>query len=297
MMQHANWNDYHAFLAIARHGQLGRAAQAIGVNATTMGRRLRRLEASVGATLFEQTREGQVLTQAGETLLSAVEQMDQAASAIDRQSGGKGLEGNVRISVSEGFGNGILARHLGDFARRHPELDIDLVASNGFLSPSRREADIAVMLSRPRAGPLMAGKLTDYTLRLYATQDYLSRHGTPIAAVDLTCGHRLIGYIPDLLYAPELRYLAELHPDLAANLRSSSILAQHRMIAAGAGLGVLPCFIGDQDADLLPVLPELVITRSFWVVTHKDTHTLARIRAVKDWLTQVVAVERKTLAP
>ena len=297
-MQVTDWSDYQAFLAIARAGQLARAAQVMGVDATTMGRRLRRLEARLGATLFEQTREGQVLTEAGEALLGRVEAMAQAASGIGEGAGGAGaLSGTLRISVSEGFGTWFLPPLLPDFVRAHPALTLDLVASSGFLSPSKREADIAVTLSRPKAGPVIARKLSDYALRLYASPDYLAGAGMPARAADLAQGHRLVGYIPDLLYAPELRYLDELHPGLTAALRSSSINAQHRLIAAGAGMGVLPCFIGDADPALVPVLPKRRILRSFWIVTHKDTHNLARVRAGKDWLAEVVQHGRERLLP
>ena len=297
-MQVADWSDYQAFLAIARAGQLARAAQVMGVDATTMGRRLRRLEARLGATLFEQTREGQVLTEAGEALLARVEAMAHAAAGIgEGAEGSGGLSGTLRISVSEGFGTWFLPPLLPDFARAHPALTIDLVASSGFLSPSKREADIAVTLSRPKAGPVIARKLSDYALRLYASRPYLADAGMPARAADLAQGHRLVGYIPDLLYAPELRYLDELHPGLAATLRSSSINDQHRLVAAGAGMGVLPCFIGDADPVLVPVLPERRILRSFWIVTHKDTHNLARVRAGKDWLAEVVQHGRERLLP
>lgn len=297
-MQVTDWSDYQAFLAIARAGQLARAAQVMGVDATTMGRRLRRLEARLGATLFEQTREGQVLTEAGEALLARVEAMAQAAAGIGEGAGASGgLSGTLRISVSEGFGTWFLPPLLPDFARAHLVLTIDLVASSGFLSPSKREADIAVTLSRPKAGPVIARKLSDYALRLYASRPYLADAGMPARAAELAQGHRLVGYIPDLLYAPELRYLDELHPGLAATLRSSSINAQHRLVAAGAGMGVLPCFIGDADPALVPVLPERRILRSFWIVTHKDTHNLARVRAGKDWLAEVVQHGRERLLP
>ncbi len=297
-MQVTDWSDYQAFLAIARAGQLARAAQVMGVDATTMGRRLRRLEARLGATLFEQTREGQVLTEAGEALLGRVEAMAQAASGIGEGAGGAGaLSGTLRISVSEGFGTWFLPPLLPDFVRAHPALTLDLVASSGFLSPSKREADIAVTLSRPKAGPVIARKLSDYALRLYASPAYLADAGVPARAADLAQGHRLVGYIPDLLYAPELRYLDDLHPGLTATLRSSSINAQHRLIAAGAGMGVLPCFIGDADPALVPVLPKRRILRSFWIVTHKDTHNLARVRAGKDWLADVVQHGRERLLP
>ncbi len=297
-MQPADWNDFQAFLAVARTGQLARAAAAMGVDATTVGRRLRRLEMRIGATLFEQTREGQVLTEAGEALLAEVEAMEQAASRIaENATGGTGAAGLLRVSLSEGLASWIVAPALRGFVEAHPRLVIDLVAASGFLSPSKREADLAVTLSRPRAGPVIAGKLSDYTLRMYATRGYLAQHGSPENPAALAHGHKLVGYIPDLLYAPELRYLAEIEPGLVATVRSSSINAQHRLIAAGAGIGVLPCFIGDADKWLVPVLPDRRITRSFWLVTHKDTHNLARVRAFKDWLTDLVAKERGRLLP
>lgn len=299
-MQGTDWSDLQAFLAIARAGQLSRAGRAMGVDATTMGRRLRRLEARLGATLFEQTREGQVLTETGERLLVQVEAMAQAAGAIGESSaaaGGPQLAGTLRVSVSEGFGSWFLARLVPEFAVRHPGLTLDLVASSGFLSLSKREADIAVMLSRPKAGPMLARKLSDYALRLYASPAYLADRGAPARVADLAENHRLVGYIPDLIYAPELRYLDEFHPGLSPQLRSSSINAQHQLIAAGAGIGVLPCFIGDADPGLVPVLPARRIERSFWLVTHRDTHQLARIRAGKDWIQAAVQQHREVLLP
>jgi DNA-binding transcriptional LysR family regulator len=289
-MQGMDWSDLQVFLAIARAGQMGRAGAALGMD--------RRLEAALGETLFEQTREGQVLTEAGERLLAKVEAMAQAATAIGEggpASASGLLSGTLRISASEGFGSWFLAAHVPDFVRAHPALTLDLVANSGFLSLSKREADIAVMLSRPKAGPVIARKLSDYSLRLYASQGYLALGGMPQAPADLLKGHSLVGYIPDLLYAPELRYLDELQPGLAPTLRSSSINAQHHLIAAGAGIGVLPCFMGDADPALVPVLPDRRITRSFWLVTHKDTHQLARIRAGRDWILGVVQRHRGQL--
>jgi DNA-binding transcriptional LysR family regulator len=296
-MQQLDWSDFQAFLAVARAGQFAKAAVGMGVDPTTMGRRLQRLEAKLGATLFERTREGQVLTEAGEALLSSVEEMARTASSIAVGQEELGLTGSLRISVSEGFGSWFLTRHIDAFALLHPHLTFDLVANSGFLSPSKREADIAVLLSRPSAGPLIAGKLSDYSLRLYASPAYLERHSEPRRPGDLSSGHRLVGYIPDLVYAPELNYLNEIHPGLTATIRSSSINAQMRLIADGAGIGVLPCFMGDSNEVLIPVLPDRRITRSFWLVTHKDTHNLARVRAGKEWLVSVVEGHRERLLP
>lgn len=299
-MQQDDWNDYQTFLSVARSGKLARAASALGVDATTVSRRLRRLEARLETTLFEQTREGQQLTDTGERLLASVEAMARAAAGIsDEGRSAKGLSGTLRVSVSEGFGSWFLARHLKAFALAHPNLTIDLVASSGFLSPSKREADVAVVLSRPTAGPLVARKLSDYALRLYATQAYLSDRGLPAAPADLAAGHDLVGYVPDLLYAPELRYLNEICPEIELHptLRSSSINAQHALIASGAGIGVLPCFIGDADPRLTPIFPDRLIIRSFWLVMHKDNYTLARIETWKDWLIDCVRRNQSVLMP
>ena len=293
-MQHLPWSDLQDFLAVARAGQIARAASALGVDATTVGRRLRRLEARLGRTLFEQTREGQVLTEAGETLLAQVEAMQRAADRIDARPDSGALSGLLRVSVSEGFGTWLVAEHLHEFAARHPGLTIDLVASSGFLSPSKREADVAVLLARPAQGPVVASKLADYTLQLYASAGYLAAHGEPTRTT-LAHEHRLIGYIPDLLYAPELRYLREVDVDLAPRLRSSSINAQARLIASGAGVGVLPHFIAGADATLVRVMPEVTIARAFWLVTHRDTRQLRRVRAFRAWLVELVTRHRARL--
>ncbi|TCM15008.1 LysR family transcriptional regulator [Novosphingobium sp. PhB165] len=297
-MPSIDWSDYQAFLAIARAGQLAGAARALGVDPTTVGRRLRRLEAALGMRLFEQTRSGQDLTEAGEALLATVEAMATAAGHISEQAErGDGLSGTLRITTSEGFGCWFLARHLPAFQRAHPRLAIDLVASSGFLSPGRREADVAIMLSRPRTGPLVAHKLSDYRLGLYGSRDYLSAHGNPQRPADLLEGHGLVGYIPDLIYAPELRYLDEIHAGLRATVRSPSITAQQSLIASGAGLGVLPCFMAEDDPRLVPVLPERRILRSFWFVTHQDIRKLPRVVAFRQWLDETVRQMEGVLKP
>jgi len=294
--QVVNWNDLQIFLAVARFGQLARAAAALGVDATTVGRRLRRLEQALEQTLFEQTRAGQALTEAGERLLLKVDAMAQAASEIDNRSAdGQGLSGLLRISVSEGFGTWFVAEHLSSFTQAHPRLSVDLVANSGFLSPSRRETDVAVLLARPRTGPLVSRKLSDYCLRLYASRAYLDRHGGMIEDAAELRAHPLIGYIPDFIYAPELRYMDDVAPGLALTIRSSSINAQYRLTAAGAGISVLPCFIGDEDPQLVRIVPEVLITRSFWLVTHEDTRRLGRIVAFSEWMSELVQRRRDRL--
>lgn len=297
-MQPENWNDLRIFLAVARAGQIARAARHLALDATTVSRRLRHLEQTLGQRLVEQTRDGQILTPFGEDLLIKVERIAEETAGVFQPAGGaSGLGGQIRLSVSEGFGVWFLAPQLPRLADQQPGLTIELVASSGFLSPSKREADIAVMLSRPKAGPLIAKKLADYALMLYASPDYLAERSTLGQPADLARGHRLVGYISDLLYAPELNYLSEVHSDLRSTLNSSSISAQLRLIAQGAGVGILPCFIGDQEPRITRVLHDLRITRSFWIVTHRDTHRLAKVRWMRDWLVDRAAAGRSVLLP
>ncbi|HMS19104.1 LysR family transcriptional regulator [uncultured Sphingorhabdus sp.] len=297
-MQVQNWNDYQAFLAVALSGQLARAAANLGVDATTISRRVKRLERRLDQTLFEKTRTGQILTEAGEKLLEAVELMASAAENIDELKHSKtGPFGNLRISVSEGFGGWLLSMHAQKFIEKNPRLQLELVSGSGFLSPSKREADIAILLSKPRSGPIRAKKLTDYTLRLYASPTYLKRFGNPETLSDLATGHRIVGYVPDLLYAPELQFLEEYDPSLVATIKSTSIIAQLRFIESGAGVGVLPCFIAGSYPGLQRIIPDIEITRSLWLVTHKDNETLSRVLAGKNWLQHLVSEMRNELVP
>lgn len=292
-----NWDDLRFFLSVARAGQIGRAARLLRADATTVSRRIRRLEADLGQVLFEQDREGQRLTGPGRALLMRVEDMERSASTIGEGTGGEGgASGILRVSASEGFGIWVIAPHLHDFAARHRAITIDLTASTGLLNPSRRETDIAILLARPRKGPLLTRKLTDYSLGLYGARHYLERTGGLAGRDDLS-SHRIIGYIPDQIYAPELDYLAELLPGLEANLRSSSINAQHRLCRAGAGLAILPDFMGGQDAELERVLPDFTLQRAFWLAIHQDVRNLARVSLFNDWLTELVADMAGVLNP
>ena len=292
-----DWDKLQYFLFLARHGTLARAGMALHVDATTVSRRVSALETVLGQTLFERTPAGFVLTAAGRALVPHAEAMAAAAARIHlAQEDGSGLSGQLRVSVSEGFGNSFIAPRLASFVAAHPELEIDLVASSGFLDPSRREADMAVLLARPRKGPLITRKLSDYSLGLYAPAARPDWQDAVAAGPLARAGIPVIGYMPDILYAPELDYLGEIEPGLRASVRSSSILAQ-RMIAGGAGVGVLPCFLAADDPGLVRVRPEQAIARAFWLALHRDIAPQPRIRAFIDWLDIEVRESRGLLVP
>lgn len=281
-----DWDDLRIFLAVARARKVAPAARTLGIDATTIGRRLTRLANGLGAPLFETIGGERQLTPRGEALFAHAETIESAALAAMGEIGGdaRSLSGQVRLSVAEGFASWVLAPALPAFHRANPDIRVDLVTASGFLNPSKREADMAVMLARPRTGRLVAVKLGDYRLGLYAARAYLADHPPPAQIEDLTA-HSLIGYVPEFIYAPELDYLGEIGSGLEARLRSTSINVQHRMIAAGAGIGVLPAFIADRDPALVRLLADVAtIRRSFWLVTHSDVRRLARIEAVAAWL-------------
>jgi DNA-binding transcriptional LysR family regulator len=154
--------------------------------------------------------------------------------------------------------------------------------------------DLAVTLSAPTDPRLSVELLTPYGLALYSSAEYLSRRGAPRSVDDLV-QHDLVGYVDDLIYAPELKYLDEVRPGLRPALASSSIRAQKEMIAAGGGIGVLPTFLAQ---GLEPVLADQVrLTRRFWISAHQDVAATARLKAVISWLKAVVAQKGSILAP
>lgn len=290
-----DWDDLRIFLAVARARRVAPAARALGVDATTIGRRLQRLETALGTDLFEMAAGERALTERGQALLRHAESVESAALAAMEDVTGqqRRLSGQVRLSVAEGFGTWLLAPGLADFHARHPGIRMDLITASGFLNPSKREADMAVMLARPQRGRLSVKRLGDYRLHLYASPAYLERAGRPDTPPALR-DHALVGYVPEFIFSPELDYLDEVEAGLEANLRSTSINMQHRMVAEGAGIGVLPDFIAGHDPSLERLMGERIeITRSFWLVTHGDLRQLARIAAVATWLQERV----QTLKP
>ncbi|KCZ57700.1 LysR family transcriptional regulator [Hyphomonas chukchiensis] len=291
-----NWDDLKLFLAVSRQPKLEQAAANLHQDATTLSRRLRRLETDLGQTLFERTRRGHILTHEGEALAQHAEAMEALSFRIRNASEmEQTVSGKIRLGVTEGLGSAVIAPALADFAETWPGIELDLIALSGFVSVSRREADMSILLTRPKAGRLKVKKLTDYTLCLYASAGYLERQG-PVRKAEELANHRLIGYVDDLIYSPQLRYFDEVLPGLHASLSSPSILAQTEMTRAGAGLCILPKFIAGKHAELIPVLPDAIeVKRSFWLSIHEDVAPFARIKILSDYLTELVRLNAAEL--
>jgi DNA-binding transcriptional LysR family regulator len=297
MQSEFDWSNLRAFLAVARTGRLTAAAGRLGFDHATVSRHICALEQALEARLFDRSPTGYTLTAQGERLLPTAEQIEAltVAAAGEVQGADLAVSGSVRVGAPEGFGSYFLAPRLAGLAEIHPDLEIELVAIPGVLSLSKREADIAVALSRPREGRLLARKLTDYSLSLYGAPAYLEARPPLTTRAQMT-DHRFIGYIEDLLYAPELDYMDAPDARITVQLRSSNLIAQLRAAAAGAGLCVLPDFIAASEPGLVRVLPGQVgLTRTFWLLTHADLKGLARVRAVADFITEAVQAARSEL--
>jgi DNA-binding transcriptional LysR family regulator len=289
-----DWDSLKTFLAVARTGRLTAAAARLGADHTTVSRRIGALEAALQASLFNRSPTGYTLTAPGERLLATAESVESLSLAAQRDVGGADLKvtGAVRVAAPEGFGSYFLAPRLGALAERHPDLKIELVAIAGVFSLSKREADIAIHLSPPSEGRLVARKLVDYRLGLYASKAYLDAR-TPIARREDLPAHRFIGYIEDLLQAAELDYLRQGEVPIEAQIKSSNLIAQLAAARSGAGLCVLPHFIAREERELAPVLPDQVsLTRAFWLVTHADLKDLARVRETADFIVSEVRSAR-----
>jgi DNA-binding transcriptional LysR family regulator len=289
-----DWDNLRYFLAVARAGRLTTAARRLHVDHATCSRRIAALEATLAAQLFERRPQGYFLTDYGNRLLAMAEAMESQVLAAQNEVGGQDLllSGTVRIGAPDGFTTYFLAPRIGQLAANYPDLEIQLVASPRLLSLSKREADIAISLNRPIEGKVVARKLTDYDLALFASRSYLKK-AKPIRAPDDLFNHPIIGYVDDLIFAPELNYLDEIAKGLRAKLQSSNLIAQMTATVAGRGLCVLPLFMATHQPTLVRVLPETVsLRRSFWLTIHADLRNIARMRAVMDFLSLEIRKSR-----
>lgn len=255
------------------------------------------LEQSIGTKLLDHSSAGFKLTTAGAKLLEHAEAMESIGIEIEEEIAGRdyAISGVVRIGVTEGLGNDFLAEHLFELNRSLPNLGIDLISIPRFVNLANREADIAIGQERPSAGRLLISKLTDYNLRLYASPRYLAQHSPIRSRKDLD-GHSFVWYVDDLLYSNELRYLGNVCRAPRVLFRSTSISAQRQAAIAGAGIAILPCFMVKPNSGLTEILPdEIKLTRPYWITTRRELLNLARVRAVWDFLKEIMEREQEVM--
>ncbi len=288
-----NWDDVRVFLAVARAGQILGAARRLGLNHATVSRRVAALEQALGAKLFRRMTTGSELTPVGERFLGFAERMEADMISARAEIAGKEdeISGEVRIGAPDGFGVAFLAPRLGQLTERLPLLSVQLVPVPRSFSLSRREADIAITVERPTEGRLVAAKLVDYSLGLYASKSYAAANGLPASPEDLA-GHRLVGYVEDLVINPNLDYGSEFWSGWKARFCVSSALGQVEAVRSGAGIGILHTFIARRMADLVAVAAAPPIRRAYWLVYHESMRPTRRIQAVSALIAEAVEKER-----
>ncbi len=290
-----DWDDLRIFLAVARSESLSAAAKVLKIDPATVGRRIGRLEDSLDARLFQKSPQGYAVTEAGLRLIPHAEQAEAALRAAGEvMLGPEGLTGQVRIGAPDGCANYLLPQIIAGICDDNPGLEVQIVALPRVFNLSKREADMAIGVSRPEAGRLTVQKLTDYHLHLAASRDYLAKHAPIRSAADLTA-HRFVGYIPDMIFDKELDYLAEIGitpPPLASN----SVSVQLNFLRAGAGVGVVHDFALPAAPELVRVLPtQIHLTRSFWLIRHADDTRVSRLNRFAEVLIRRARAEMARL--
>jgi DNA-binding transcriptional LysR family regulator len=286
-----DWDKVRIFLEVARTGQILGAAKRLKLNHATVARKLTALEKDLKTKLVNRQTTGSSLTPSGVALLAAAERAESELLRVGSQltSVAEKVSGTVRIGAPDGLGNYFLASQLGAFAAANPALIVQLVALPRTFSLAKREADIVVTLERPTEGRLISTKLTDYTLSVYASEDYLKR-AAPIQKPDDLADHLLITYIHDIIYSRALDYASTLGELVTRRYECGSVVGQVEAVRAGHGVGILHDYAAERYPELKRVLPAIRFTRSYWLVSHPDTHETRRVREVRRY---IVAKVRK----
>ena len=280
-----DWDNLRIFLAVARSGQILAAAKNLALNHATVARKLDKLEEDLGTKLFERRTYGSALTAAGEALLIRAERIESELLQANTEISGteSSVSGIVRVGAPDGFGTFHLARELGQLANLHPALTIQLVPLPRTFSLSRREADIIVTIDRPKLGRAIIKKLTDYSLSVYASQSYLAKTGAIQSMSDLE--ERLfITYVEDIAYSRALDYTAELAKLMSRHYECGSVVAQMEAVRAGEGLGILHDYAAAAYPELIRILPAMHFTRTYWLMSHPDTHETRRVSEVYQFI-------------
>jgi DNA-binding transcriptional LysR family regulator len=291
-------DDLRALLAVARAGRMVSAAALLGVDHTTVRRRIDRLETALGARLLDRGADGWELTAIGrEVAMRSAPLEEVVESAVEAASGGDhGIRGTVRVVAPEGFAVTFAAPALARLRTTSPELLVELVTSTRPLSLRGAGFDLAVTIGSAAGSRMSSEPLSEYAVRLYAARDYLDAH-PPIRTVADLDGHFLVYYVDALLTVRELD-LAPLLGGMRVGFGSTSAVAQLEATKRGAGIGLLHAFVAEREAALVPVLPREVDFRlQFAISVRQESRGLAAVAAVRDALLEEVRRRPDELVP
>ena len=285
-----DWGLLRVFLEVAASGSLSRAARALGSSQPTLSRQIAQLETQLGHALFERTTRGVRLTEAGEALRGPAERMREHAQQFALVAAGrsKALAGSVRVTASEMVSAYLLPDLLRRLRVKHPEIQIELVASNEVENLLEREADIALRMVRPKQSALIARRLADQPLGMYAHRDYVKAHGQPTAANMLK--HQWIGYDRSDQFVRGFRDAGfEVGKEMFAFRCDNHVVAWHAVLA-GLGIGVGMAQVAALSPQLVRVLPKLPVPPlPLWLTAHRELRGTPRLKVVFDFLAAAFA--------
>jgi len=291
-----NWNDLKYFLALKRYGRLSIAASKIGCTHVTIANRIEQLELAMATKLFFKNSKGFHLTKAGENMLPYAEECERTLRlANESYRDGQKIRSKIRIGVTEGFSNYYLASRLPIWLKGL-NIDIELISLAGMTAMTSGEVDISITIGPQKGINIIQKKLTDYTLGLFASNDYLAQH-LPIKQHADLIEHPFIGYIEDQLFSNLLKYQDEISPDLQFIYKSTTIHTQCQAIKTGLGIGILPHFVAHNEDTLHSVLPELLLSRELWISTSKDLHQFKNLKRTWEFILNSCIEEQHVFTP
>jgi len=294
-MQDTDWDDFRVFLAVGQAGSLSGAARQLGVNHSTVLRRLGALEARMAVRLFDRLPAGYAMTLAGEALRERLQGVGEQIDAAQRHLMGLDLRltGVIRITSTDTFMAGLLGPILADFRALHPGIELQVVMNNLFLSLTKREADVAIRPTNAPPDHLVGRRAGRLQTAVYASKAYLAKHPakTPLAAYDWVA--------PDegLSHLMQAKWLREHVPPARIAARVDSLVGMTQLVKRGMGLGMLLCMLADAEDELVQVEPPReALDTQVWVLTHPDLKEVARIKAFTDFAYTRLVADAKVLA-
>jgi DNA-binding transcriptional LysR family regulator len=289
-----DWGNLRFFLEMARTGSLSSAARRLGVDRNTVGRRVASLEEELGLPLFDRGPQGWDRTPAGEELARLAERVEDDVLALARHVDARdsAIAGTVRLTTSAHLAANVFVPALGPLAERHPELVLEIAADQRNFDLTRREADLAVRMGRPRDAGLVMRKLSDVAYGLYASPGYLAGRRPE---VDFE-RDRFLTFDESLASSPQERWLARVAPGRRVAFRSNATAALQAAARLGLGVAILPRFLAGPDPALVRLGGPEPTRHEMWLLVHGDLRRAPRVRAVIDWVDEVMARVGPTLA-
>ncbi|HAM26474.1 MAG TPA: LysR family transcriptional regulator [Microbacteriaceae bacterium] len=289
--QPPNPDDLLVLLAVARTGRFTTAAESLGLNHTTVSRRITALEKTLAGRVLSRTVGGWELTDLGARAVQAAENVESAVAMLGGPTEKPNqLSGVVRISATDGFSAYIAAPAIAALQRDHPLLSVEIVTVTRRALQHRSGLDIEVVVGEPQAHRAEAFRLGYYMLGMYASRNYLTEHGTPATVEELTT-HPLVYFVDSMLLVDDLDAPRRLVPSMRDSISSTNVFVHVEATRAGAGIGFLPCFMADRHADLVRLLPDDFKEQlPYWMVLRPDSLRQPAVAAVVD------ALRRQTVA-